>query len=148
MIATWLPSYLDTVVGAKAEKALLAATIGTAVFAVGCLAAGALSDRIGRKPMLVSGAIGFALFMYPLFLLVGSTDLARMIAGFVALEVLVLWFNGPFPATVSEMFPVTVRFSGIALSYNLASAIFAGTAPLVATALVKATGWHESPALY
>ena len=59
-----------------------------------------------------------------------------------------LWFNGPFPATVSEMFPVTVRFSGIALSYNIASAIFAGTAPLIATALVKATGWDQSPALY
>jgi MHS family proline/betaine transporter-like MFS transporter len=148
MIATWLPSYLDTVIGAKPEDALLAATIGTALFAVGCPAAGALSDRIGRKPMLISGAIGFAVFIYPLFLLVGSTDLGRMIVGFLALELLVLSFNGPFPATVSEMFPVTVRFSGIALSYNIASAIFAGTAPLIATALVKATGWDQSPALY
>jgi MFS transporter, MHS family, proline/betaine transporter len=148
MIATWLPSYLDTVIGAKPEDALLAATIGTALFAIGCPLAGALSDHTGRKPMLISGAIGFAVFIYPLFLLVGSTELARMIAGFLALELLVLWFNGPFPATVSELFPVTVRFSGIALSYNLASAVFAGTAPLIATALVKATGWNESPALY
>jgi MFS transporter, MHS family, proline/betaine transporter len=136
------------VIGAKPESALLAATIGTALFAVGCPIAGALSDRIGRKPMLISGAIGFAVFIYPLFLVVGSTELGRMVGGFLALELLVLWFNGPFPATVSEMFPVTVRFSGIAISYNIASAIFAGTAPLVATALVKATGWDQAPALY
>jgi MHS family proline/betaine transporter-like MFS transporter len=148
MITTWLPSYLDTVIGAEPQDALLAATIGTALFAVGCPLTGAWSDRIGRKPILIAATIGFALFTYPLFVFVGSTELARMVAGFVALELLVLSFNGPFPATVSEMFPVTVRFSGIALSYNIASAIFAGTSPLVATALVKVTGWNESPALY
>jgi asparagine N-glycosylation enzyme membrane subunit Stt3 len=52
------------------------------------------------------------------------------------------------PGHVAEMFPVTVGFSGIALSYNVASAVFAGTSPLIATALVNATGWKQSPALY
>ena len=54
----------------------------------------------------------------------------------------------PVPAVLAELFPTSVRFTGIALSYNLSAAIFGGTAPIVSTFLIRHTGMNEIVAVY
>jgi MFS transporter, MHS family, proline/betaine transporter len=58
------------------------------------------------------------------------------------------FINGPMCATAADLFPTRIRFSGVAVSFNLAFSIFSGIAPLVATALVQATGSPASPGWY
>jgi MHS family proline/betaine transporter-like MFS transporter len=93
-------------------------------------------------------AIGLLVLTWPIFLLMGEVTLFTIIFGQVALIALVLLFTGPFSAVVAELFPTSDRYSGMAVAYNVGNAIFAGTAPLIGTALVKATGYDPSPAFY
>ena len=141
LVAAWLPTYLQTFIGADAALALLATTLALLLHIVGCLATGALSDRTGRRPILLSGAISFAVLALPLFALVASPDFARILLGMLALMVPVVLFTGPLMAAVIEQFSTATRFSGAALGYSLGVSAFGGTAPLIATALVQATGW-------
>ncbi len=56
--------------------------------------------------------------------------------------------QGPMPAAMVEMFPTKTRFSGVAIGYNISMAVFGGTAPLVSTLLIRATGDIAAPAYY
>jgi MHS family proline/betaine transporter-like MFS transporter len=97
-----------------------------------------ISDRIGRKPIMVSGCIAFALFSYPLFWLMNNTSDAN-IAIFAAgmLSAISGFFMGPVPTVLVELFPTRVRFTGVALSYNMSAAVFGGTAPMVSMILIN-----------
>jgi MHS family proline/betaine transporter-like MFS transporter len=148
MVATWLPSFLQTVIGAGAAEALLATTLGAALHIVLCPLAGRVADRSGRKPVMVGAAVAIAVLAYPLFVLVASTEFWRIVAGTLGLMALSSWYLGGFSATVAELFPTETRFSGVSIGYNLATAVFSGTTPLLATALVKWTGWNLAPSIY
>jgi MHS family proline/betaine transporter-like MFS transporter len=78
----------------------------------------------------------------------GELTFFTIVFGQVALIAMVLLFTGPFSAVVAELFPTSSRYSGMAVAYNVGNAIFAGTAPLIGTALVKATGYDPAPAFY
>jgi MFS transporter, MHS family, proline/betaine transporter len=146
--ATFLPSYLQSILNAKPEEVFIGTTAGAVLYALVCPLAGALSDRVGRKPVMFAAAIGLLVLTWPIFLLMGEVTLFTIIFGQVALIALVLLFTGPFSAVVAELFPTSDRYSGMAVAYNVGNAIFAGTAPLIGTALVKATGYDPSPAFY
>jgi MHS family proline/betaine transporter-like MFS transporter len=148
LVAAWLPTYLQTFTEADASLVLLATTIALVLHIVGTLATGALSDKTGRKPILFSGAISFALLALPLLALVTSADFARILVGMLALMVPVILFTGPLMATAAEQFPTQSRFSGSALAYSLGVSAFGGTAPLVATLLIQATGWDLAAGIY
>jgi MHS family shikimate/dehydroshikimate transporter-like MFS transporter len=122
---------------------LIAGTIQ--IFAIGLFAA--LSDRIGRRPVYLGGAIFLLLFSFPFFWMVNTASppliwLAMSIA-IVALGAM----YGPAGAFFSELFDTNVRYSGASLGYQLASAIAGGFAPLIATALLSAYG-YPAVALY
>jgi MHS family proline/betaine transporter-like MFS transporter len=148
LVAAWLPTYLQTFIGADAALALLATTLALLLHIFGCVATGALSDRTGRKPVLLSGAISFAVLALPLLALVASPAFARMLVGMLALMVPVVLFTGPLMAAAAEQFPTPTRYSGAALSYSVGVSAFGGTAPLIATALVQVTGWDLAPGIY
>jgi MFS transporter, MHS family, proline/betaine transporter len=148
LVAAWLPTYLQTFIGADASLALLATTLALLLHIVGCVATGALSDRTGRKPVLLSGAVSFAVLALPLLALVASPAFARMLVGMLALMIPVVLFTGPLMAAAAEQFPTQTRFSGAALSYSLGVSAFGGTAPLIATVLVQVTDWDLAPSLY
>lgn len=109
--------------------------------------AGALSDRIGRKPVILFGAAGFALLAWPLFKLMSAASLGAILAGQCAFAVFLACY-GASPAFLVEAFPKHVRCSGLSIGYNLAQSVFGGTVPMVAVYLTKITGDPLAPAFY
>lgn len=107
-----------------------------------------LSDRIGRKPLMLLGLGGVVLGAVPCFMLMHSTDPMTIFAGEAILAVLVGIYSGPIAAANVEQLPRDVRCTGSAVSYNLAVGIFGGTTPMIAAWLIRATGNEIAPAYY
>ncbi|WP_051897967.1 MFS transporter [Sciscionella sediminilitoris] len=147
-LQTFMPSYLQTTLHFTKIQSFIAATVCLTVVAVAVPAAGALSDRIGRKPLLLAGTAGFVLLTWPALLLMslGSTVLA--VLGMVVLGLLMAAYDGAVSATMAELFPPRIRSGAIAIPYNIAVSLFGGTAPYIATWLISLTGYRLAPAYY
>jgi MHS family proline/betaine transporter-like MFS transporter len=107
-----------------------------------------VSDRIGRKPVIIFASVLLILFMYPIFVALSSMNYTIAILSQIAFAAIVGIYMGPVPTLLVELFPTRVRFTGVALSYNLSAAIFGGTAPMVGAALYKYTGDQLALAYY
>jgi MHS family proline/betaine transporter-like MFS transporter len=107
-----------------------------------------ISDRIGRKPMLISGAAILCFGSVPLFALLHSQDPQQVLRGELGLTVAVaLLAGGKNPANV-ELMPAAVRCTGLAVAFNVAEGYFGGTTPLIATWLIAQTGNPLSPGVW
>ena len=145
-----LPSYLQTSLNATFRAALAATVIANIGFALVIVPAGWLSDRIGRRSVMATGAVLIAVLALPLINVLQDPHagaVAQGVAVFVAGAVVGL-MAGPGPAMLSEMFPTTARYTGLGLSYSLANAVFSGSAGLIITELIKRTGSVDIPAYY
>lgn len=109
---------------------------------------GILSDNVGRKPVLKIGIIGFILLSYPVFWLLDHGSLLTAFLGQLLFAVILAFIAAIIPTALAELFQVRTRNSGMALGYNFSLALFGGTAPLIAIALVAHTGNHFAPAYY
>ena len=110
---------------------------------------GILSDRIGRKPLLLACCVGFALFAYPSFrILVGGYGVIGVTCVLAVFNILMAAFSGAAPACLCELFPTKSRTMLLSIGYSLAVAIFGGFAPFISTYLIQATGSPLSPAFY
>lgn len=110
--------------------------------------AGHLSDRIGRRKVLVGGAALSAIVAVPAYMLAASGTALGAVAGQLLLALALSLFFGPFGVAFLEIFPTATRFTGAALGYNLAYVLFGGTAPYFSTWLVGTTGSLLAPAFY
>lgn len=145
---TYVPSYLQDPIGTTPEVATLGATLATILYALAVPFAGLLSDHVGRRAVMAGGAVLTLALAYPVFALLDDATAAAAIAGQLILMVLVLLYIGPGAAAISELLSTATRYTGVAIGYQLAMAIFGGTAPLVATLLIKTTGDNQAPAFY
>ncbi len=107
-----------------------------------------LSDRIGRRLILVTGTLGIIALSYPLFVLMSHPDTTLVLLGQMGFVLLFSWIWGANPAAQVESAPPKVRASVLTISTNVAMAVFGGTTPLVATYLVHRTGDDFMPAFY
>lgn len=148
VVFTFLPSYFTETLDFSKIDAFVSITVASVVAIVLIPPLGALSDRIGRKPLLIGGAIGFAVFAYPLFLLLNTGSLPAAITAHAALAAIESVFVSASLAAGAELFATKVRSSGYSVGYNLSVAVFGGTAPYVATWLVARTGNELAPAYY
>lgn len=148
IVFTFLPSYFTKTLEFTKMDAFVSITVASLVAIVLIPPLGALSDRIGRKPLLIAGSIGFAVFAYPLFLLLNTGSLPAAIAAHAALAAIESVFVCASLAAGAELFATRVRSSGYSIGYNLSVAVFGGTAPYVATWLVARTGNEIAPAYY
>ncbi|QNE19627.1 MHS family MFS transporter [Kribbella qitaiheensis] len=145
-----MPSYLQATLHATFQQALVATVLANLGFAISIMPAGWLSDRIGRRPVMATGAALVVVLAFPLMNLLqdkGSSNAAKGIAVFVAGLVVGL-MAGPGPAMLAEMFPTRVRYTGLGLAYSLSNAVFSGSAGLIITELIKRTGNVDIPAYY
>ncbi len=149
LIFIFLPSYLHTFHHVRLSEALTAHTI-TIVFLMLIIPLfGHLSDKIGRKTLLLLSLVGFVVFSYPLFSLMFNNTFYSILTAMLAFAILEAMFQAVMPALMTEMFPAKVRYTGLSVSYNLSLAIFGGTTPLVCTWLVKVSGGNVwMPAYY
>ncbi|MBP8537263.1 MFS transporter [Streptomyces sp. MK37H] len=145
-----MPSYLQATLNATFQQALVATVVANAGFALAILPAGLLSDRIGRRPVMLTGAALVAVLAFPLLNVLqhpGSSAWVQGAAVFVA-GVVVGLMAGPGPAMLAEMFPTRVRYTGLGLAYALSNAVFSGCAGLIITEVIKHTGEVDIPAYY
>jgi MHS family proline/betaine transporter-like MFS transporter len=110
---------------------------------------GALSDKVGRKPLALSSAILYGVLAWPLFnYLVGSPNgTSLVIVQSISAAVLAL-FAGPLCAILSELFPTRVRFTALSIGYGMSVTLFGGFAPFIATWLIEATKMPVAPAFF
>lgn len=142
--ATWLKQ----VASVSAKTTFQINTIAMALSLGAVLAAGAWSDRIGRRPVLavVSGLL--MLVAYPLMALMSGGQWMGIFVGQVVLAILVSAAAGVLSATMAELAPWRVRCTVLSISYNFGAALMGGTTPLVAEWLMTKTGFALAPAVY
>lgn len=105
---------------------------------------GMLSDRVGRKPVLCAGLVGFVVLSIPALLLMGTGGFTLAFIGFLILNIPTLLLQSTNYTFMAELFPVGVRFSGMALAFN-AGSVVGGLAPLLATLLIGITSNNLVP---
>lgn len=140
VLVVFLVSYATQTVGISRDAVLLGIIVAHLFFALATVAGGALSDRIGRRPVLVGGAIFGALMAFPLFWLTSTGNVALLWIAMI-LYGGGLWLTwGVIPALFAEVFDPQVRYTGLALASQVSTTLVGGTAPLVAGVLFAATG--------
>ena len=139
---TYLPTYATVNAGFNKSAALTVGTISLAFFAVLQPLGGVLSDRIGRKPLLIGFSVGFAVFAVPLLRCVTSAFVSLLLVQCAGM-VLLTGYTAVAAAVNAEVFPARVRAAGIGFPYSLTVALFGGTAPYVGTWFKQAghAGW-------
>ena len=140
-----LPAYLTTVLQYDARQAVYAQTIGVIASAIGILITGWLGDRIPPRYLLRTGVGLLLVFAYPWYAALQSRALDLTVLCVLAGLAAGLT-NGSFAVLLTDLFPTRIRFTGVALVFNVAFTIFSGTAPLVATSLIRDTAMPTSPA--
>ena len=149
LLFIFLPSYLHTFLGVKLSNALSAHTITIAVLMLIIPFFGYLTDKIGRKALLLGALTGFIVFTYPLFALMFKNTYLAILAAMLAFAIFEAMFQAVMPVMMTEMFPAHVRYTGLSVSYNISLALFGGTAPVFSTWLVKVSGGNVwMPAYY
>ncbi|MGW0699726.1 MFS transporter [Streptomyces sp. NPDC002867] len=145
-----LPAYLQSALNASFQEALVATVLANLGFAASIVPAGALSDRAGRRAVMLTGAVLVVVLALPLINLLQDPDTATPLKGLAvfAAGAVVGLLAGPGPAMLAEMFPTRVRYTGLGLAYALSNAVFSGCAGLVITELIKRTGNVDIPAYY
>ncbi len=142
--ATWLKQFA----GISAKSGFEINTIAMALSLGAVLAAGAWSDRIGRRPVLIVISGLLMVVAYPMMSLMMSGRWIAVFIGQVVLSLLVSAAAGVLSATMAELAPWRVRCTVLSISYNFGVALLGGTTPLVAAWLVSRTGFSLAPAVY
>jgi len=139
-----LPAYLAAVLHYDPRQAVLAQTLGVIVHAAAILLVGWIGDRVSPLTLLRVGAFLILLLAYPFYHALETRAMALaliLVLGGVCGGLI----NGSFAVLLTDLFPTRIRFSGVALSFNIAFTIFSGMAPLFATTLIQQTGQLAAP---
>lgn len=148
VITAFILVYATTAAGLSKQTALNAVLIASAVHFVAIPLWGALSDRIGRRPVYLLGAAGVGLWMFPFFALIDSGSFGNLLLAVTVGLVLHGAMYAPQAAFFSEMFATRMRYSGASIGAQFSSVAAGAPAPLIATALLADYGSSTPVALY
>lgn len=142
-----MPAYLDKVLHYEPHTIAVAQNVALAMASLGILVVGWIGDSVPRRLLMRAGALLLIALSLPFY--------AALVAHRMDLVVLMLLgglgaalINGTFACIIADMFPTRVRFSGVAIAFNLSFTIFSGTAPLIGTWLIGRTGATVAPAYF
>jgi MHS family proline/betaine transporter-like MFS transporter len=148
MVYIYIPTWLEQTTQVPARTVFSINTLAMGLSLVALPVAGLLSDRLGRRPVLLATSGTLALLAYPLMALMARGEVAGILVGQVALGLFVSASDGAMPATMAEMAPWRVRCTVVSVAYNAGMALLGGTTPLVAAWLLSRSGVTLAPAMY
>ena len=148
VVFVWLVTDLSKVAGMNLHQAMGIGVLGLTVGLAATPLMGHLSDIVGRRMLLAATSCFTIVAAVPLLLLADQGSYWSGLGAQTGLALIMAAYLGTMPAVFVSLFAEETRCSGMSIGYNTALALFGGTAPLVATYLVAATGWSAAPGLY
>jgi MHS family proline/betaine transporter-like MFS transporter len=136
---SYLPTFLQQQFTLPQPLVFASTLVGLAVMLVTVYAAGALSDRIGRKPTLLAGAAATTVLSWPVLALLSTGDPLAVHLAQACIGVMLGLLCGPIPTALAELFPTNVRYSALGIGFNFAIMAFGGTAGFIATGIIGAS---------
>ena len=138
VLLNYMPTWTRTYLKLTPAAALWANTIGLFALMVFIPLMGWLSDKYGRKPLLLACCVAYIVLPYPIFAyLLGGASYTELILVQILFAILISMFSGPGPAAIAEIFPTRTRSTWMTSGYALAVAIFGGFAPFISVWLIS-----------
>ncbi len=148
LVIAFVATFLQSDVGMDHATALTITTAAALFNVVFIPIPGWISDRIGRRPVLIFACLFFAIFGYPLFTMLASGAFVPTLIAALIFVIPAGCFMGPSNAATAEHLPTRLRYSAFALGYNIGTGLFGGFTPLIAIWLIHATGSNVAPSVY
>lgn len=148
IVLIYIPSYLSEELGFASSFSFLATSIAILFGVVVVAVSGYASDKVGRKPLLIASALATVILSVPTFAIVGLGSNTFALIGVLLLMLPVAVLYGVAPTAFAELLPTRLRYGGFSIPYNIATSLFGGFAPFIATWLIRVTGNPLSPSFY
>lgn len=148
LLFLYLPTYLTVILHYPKETIHIINTLALVLTSIVFVGLGWLSDQFGRRIFLLFGSFSFIILGYAFFYLLAQQHIINVVFVMIAVAVLGGCISGIYTCAIIELFPTSVRYTGMAISYNIGYAFFGGLTPLIATGLIDRTGNILSPSFY
>lgn len=148
IFSTYMTTFLRSIVHMSSDVVLLSNVVALVFAAAIAPILGRLCDRIGRRPMMMLSAVLLGALSVPAYLLASMGGIENALIAQLLLATGAVTANVVTAVLLSEAFPIRVRYTASAITYNISYAVFGGTAPMVATYLIANTGNNLAPAIY
>jgi MFS transporter, MHS family, shikimate and dehydroshikimate transport protein len=148
VLITGMLDYGTRTLGISQNAMLAAVLISAVVEGISIVAMSALSDRVGRRPVFMSGAVLLGIWSFPLFWLINTGSIPLIIISLCIAQFFLGMMYGPQAALFAEMFSARVRYSGASIGYQGASVFAGGLAPIIMVWLLEKTGTSLSISFY
>src|SRR5579859_432102 len=149
VLFVYMPTFAVRQLGLGFSQALIATTVASAILFVCSPLVAAISDRYGRKPLLIIGTLAFGLATYPAFMAItDEPSLLKLAVVQAAFALVMAVYAGPAMSVYAELFPTRMRSTAVSLVYGITVVLAGGFAPLIVTWLIAVTGNPLMPALY
>lgn len=145
---SYLNTYLLSMQGWSKPSALLITMLGSVIYVVMSPVYGHIADKINPRRICLWAIVGILVLIYPVFFMWTSGSWLLVILGQVVWASITVIYHAPMNVLMANLFPVSLRFSGIGLGYSLGMAVFGGTSPLMSTWLVDRTHNPMAPMLW
>lgn len=141
-------NFLQKIMKFSFHDAIIINGVAISLFMLAMPFASIASDKLGRRRMLWFYALAVAAVTYPCFQLINSGDFLKTLIGECIFGIALGCYMGPIPAALVELFPTSVRYTGLSLSYNISAAAFGGTAPFMLQKVMEISSNSSAPAFY
>jgi MFS transporter, MHS family, shikimate and dehydroshikimate transport protein len=145
VVTTFVLSYATQTLGLPRQTVLTAVIVGAAVQVVGVPIFGALSDRLGRRPVFLFGALFGTATAFPFFWLVDSGRPELLLVALILGTIGPAAMFGPQASFFAELFGTHVRYTGASIGYQVATVLAGGLTPFIATTLLASSGGSPAP---
>lgn len=144
----YIPDFLNSTMGLSLLQSNLLITLSLLITVLIIPFMGYISDKVGRRPIIAAGALGFVIFSYPILWLMASGKIVLIAVGLIIYGIILAPVAAVVSTALSEMFPFEVRCTASTIGYNGALVLFGGTTPIIAQLLVRFTHDIYSPCWY